>query len=101
MGKDLNFNEITVRVGRVKSKKNTKWRALRLECRGIGRIQLATHLRHYFDGSDVNEDIVRTQQPNGAGLFGAPCTDYLGAGTMRDLHDELPRLVADYKKKQE
>ena len=57
----ISFDNIIIKVGRVvNEKKYSKWRACRLEFKGIGFIQMATLLRRYFEAAEINEKAIRT-----------------------------------------
>ena len=55
----VNFDKVDVKIGRVKAK-NTKWRGLRLELKGIGLIKIRTLMRNFFDETRVDERAVTT-----------------------------------------
>ena len=74
MNQKISFDTIIVKVGKVQhTKKYSKWRALRLDVKGISRVQMAVLFRRYFEDARINEKVIRTVQPSGIKLYSADC----------------------------
>ena len=99
MNRKISFDSIIVKVGNVQNtKKYSKWRALRLDTKGIGRIQLATLFRRYFEDAQINEQVIRTVQPSGVRLYSADCDHYIGAGNLSEFHEAIPEIIEEVQK---
>ena len=96
--KCLILNDLSLKVSRVTPKKNSKWRALRMELKGIGLVTIRTLLRSYFDESGVNEKVIRTVQPDRVRLYSENSSDFVGAGTVQQFKEAVPVLFKRLKK---